>query len=207
MTDYRKNFLDILTAKQYGNKQAVHEASLARIMQHAQNAPEKGFAILTSWRQALSRPQNLSRFMQLKAAVRGKGLGFNTLVGHWQECQDPAVPYDQCPKDQLVDATEPSLFIVGMTLDDAKALGNAYDQDAIVFSGPETGGKVVLVFKDGGTMDIGGFNPMAISQAYSELKGGKDKARRFFKFEYVEWPTQGNAESLMEQSYRKLVPF
>lgn len=207
MTDYRKNFLDILTAKQHNNKAAVHEASLGRIMQHAQNSPEKGFAILTSWRQGFNRAQNLSRFAKLKGQVRSKGLGFNVLVGHWRECQDPALPYDQCPPEQLVDATEPSLFIVGISLDDAKALGNAYEQDAIVFAGPETQGAVNLIFKDGGTMPIGSFNPMAIAQAYSELRGGKNKAKRHFKFESIEWPTQGQTEALLEQSFKRLVPF
>lgn len=207
MTDFRTNFLEILTAKNAGNKTAIHEASLGRIMQHAQNAPEKGFAILTSWRQQYMRAQNLSRFAKLKGAIRGKGHGFNVLVGHWQECQDPAVPYEKCPPDQLVDATEPSLFVTGITLEDAKDLGNSYEQDAIIFAGPETGGKVQLVFKDGGTMDIGSFSPMAIAQAYSELRGGKKKAARHFRFEYVEWPTQGQTEALLEQSFKRLVSF
>lgn len=212
----RSNFLDILVARDAGNKQAVHEASLSRVMQHAGNADTTGFAILTSWRQNLSKPQNISRFAQLKAAVRGKGLGFNTLQGHWRECQDSTVSYEDCPPDQLVDAVEPSLFITGISMEDAQALGNAYDQDAVVFAGPETQGRVVLVFRSGDTMDIGSFSPMSIGQAYSELRtgGGKTggskpgqglgKVDRNFRFEYVSWPTQGHVESLMEQSYRSV---
>lgn len=195
-----ENFLDILLARKLGDKAALHEASLGRIMQHANDATRKGFAMLTSWRQNLDKKANIQRFVELREKVRGFGLGFNILNGHWQECQDPTVPYDQCPKDQLIDAVEPSLFITGISLKQAHTLGNLYDQDAIVFAGPETEGKVNLVFKDNTTMELGSFSPMTLSQAYSELPRHKG---RHFHFEHFSWPTQGHTEALMEQSFRQ----
>ncbi len=196
-TKFRENFIELLFAKSLGDKGAIHEASLGRIMQHAEQGPKVGFAMLTSWRQNLDKKQNAARFVALKNQVRGLGLGFNVLAGHWRECQEPGVSYDDCPEDQLVDAVEPSLFITGISLANAHSLGNEYNQDAVIYAGPETNGQVNLIFKDGSTMALGKFSPANIAQAYSELKGG-----RTFRFEYLEWPTQGRTEALMEQAYK-----
>ena len=195
---FKTNMIEILSAKQFGDKKGIHEASLGRVMQHAERANEVGFALLTSWRQALSRKDNMKRCMELKNSIRDLGTGFNVLNGHWQECQDPTVSYEDCPSEELVDAIEPSLFVTGIELSDAQRLGNQYEQDAVVFAGPETDGNVVLVFRDGDQMNLGAFSPMTIGQAYSELKGG-----RSFKFEYLEWPTQGRTEALIESKFRK----
>lgn len=194
----KENFIDLMLAKKLGNKEGIHEASLGRVMQHAENADDTGFAIVTSWRQSLSRRENLRRFSDLKNSIRALGLGFNTLSGHWRECQDPTVNYDDCPEEELVDAVEPSLFVTGIDLEQAHKLGNEYGQDAIVYAGPETDGETALVFRNGDEMKLGKFSPMSIGQAYSELKSG-----RSFRFEYVEWPTQGRTEALMESSFRQ----
>lgn len=194
---YYHNMIDLLIAKKLGDKPGIHEASLGRFMQHAERATEVGFAILTNWRQEFSKKENLADFKELKTTLRGRGLGFNVLNGHWQECQDPTVAYDDCPKEELVDAIEPSLFVTGIDLELAKRLGNQYEQDAIVFAGPETKGQVTLLFRDGSQVELGEFSPMSIGQAYSELKGG-----RSFRFEYLEWPTQGRAEALIESRFR-----
>jgi hypothetical protein len=194
---YKENFIDLLFAKLIGDKEAIQEASLGRILQHAQKSPDVGFAIMTSWRQNLSKKENLARFNELKTKVRGLGLGFNVLTGHWRECQDSTISYDECPEEDLVDAIEPSLFIVGIDAETAHSLGNEYDQDAIVYSGPELNGNTELIFKDGSTMSLGKISPMSISQAYSQMKDG-----RTFRFEYLEWPTQGRVEALMEQAFK-----
>jgi hypothetical protein len=194
---YKNNFVSILYAKKFGDKETIHEASLSRIWHHAQQSGHSSFAIMTSWRQNLNKKENLERFATLKTQIRNLGLGFNVLKGHWRECQDTTISYEECPEDQLVDAVEPSLFVSGIDLNNANKLGNSWEQDAIIYSGPETAGDVSLIFKDGSKLNLGKFSPNAISQAYSELKNG-----RTFKFEYVEWPTQGKTEALIEQSFR-----
>jgi len=195
---YHDNMIELLIAKQLGDKPGITEASLGRVMQHAEQAKDVGFAILTTWRQSFSKKENLARFKELKGALRGEGLGFNTLNGHWQECQDPAIAYDDCPEEELVDAIEPSLFVTGIDLATAKRLGSQYDQDAVIFAGPETEGQTTLIFRDGNEMKLGEFSPMSVGQAYSELRDG-----RSFQFEYLEWPTQGRTEALIESNFRK----
>lgn len=200
----------ILEAQLLGEKTKLFEGSLSRIMSHAHNAKEVGFAILTSWRQANQKSTNLANFSALQQAVRAKGLGFIQLRGHWQECQDSNVPYDQCPTDQLKDSIEPSIMVFGIDQKLATDLGKQFDQDAVVYAGPDTGGSAQLHFKDGSTMDIGTFNPMAVGQAYSEYRSRSEKkakglppAERHFMFEGWSYPAQSFMDKLTEQTLEK----
>jgi len=194
-----QNLESIFLAKAIGDKGTLFESSLARVWQHVQNANETGLAILTSWRQALPQKENLARWGELKSAVRGMGLGFFTVTGHWRECQDPTATYDDCPEEQLVDATEPSMVIPYMSLEQAKALGTKFQQDAIMYAGPETDGKVTLFFSHGETMSLGDFTPNTIAQGYSQLKGNKGT----FRFEGLEWKPQTLLESRLQEKFKE----
>jgi len=138
MTNYNK----IALAKKHNNKAQLFESSLGRIWYHIQDTSNKSFAILTSWRHSQSKNDNLRDFTSLRSGLRNAGYGFVIAKGHWKECQDPNMSYDQCPADQLVDSKEPSLIVPGITKDEATELGNKFKQDAIVFGGPETNGKI-----------------------------------------------------------------
>lgn len=185
------------------DKKELYEASLGRIWQHVENAENKSFAIITSWRQEHSRKKNVADFNSLKQLVRGLGHGFLTVLGHWKECQDPNVAYKDCPEEELVDATEPSLFVIGVAMDDVLNLAKKNQQDAIVYAGPETNGKVKLLFNDGSDMEIGDFKPQTMGQAYTELVRSKKKAARHFTFEGFEYKAQGYISSLIEQEVNK----
>jgi len=179
---------DIIEAKLSGDRELLNERSLGRVFQHTKKAGEKSFGIVTSWRSANTSRVNRINMKRLQQMVRSMQLGYFMLKGHWQECQDPNVPYDQCPPNKLVDAVEPSLFVPGLTKAQAMKIARRFEQDAIIYSGPETKGLVTLQFRDGGSMTIGKFSPMKIAQAYSTVKG-KD-----FVFECV---AQSHAEALI----------
>lgn len=197
---------NIVKAKHEGNLEALFESSLGRIWQHVQGAENKSFAIFTSWRQNYSRKQNIANFAKFKQAVRGLGHGFIQVQGHWKECQDPDIAYVDCPEDELVDAVEPSLFIVGISQKDAQRLGADSEQDAIVYAGPETNGRVVLLFDDGASQDIGDFKANTIGQAFSELRKSKEgSVTQSFKFEGLEYKATGYLENLIEQEVNKVL--
>lgn len=164
------DFRDILDAKKKGFPE-LNEASLGRVYQHVRKSgKDSSFAILTSWRGNLTPNKNKANFRALKSAIRGADLGFFKLKGWWQE-------------EGTDEATaEPSLFVPDIPLDLARKLGKKYDQDAIIYSGAETNGKVALIFKNGSKQVIGKFHPQAIAQAYSSVKG---KTFTFEGFEYV----------------------
>lgn len=174
-------YRDILDAKET-SAAALHEASLGRVYQHIQRMPEKSWGILSAHRAEFRQQPaiNNQRDKGLQAAVRQMGLGFFRLFGVWKECQDTSVDYKDCPEENKVEVREPSLFIPGLTLANLKLLLAKYDQDAGIYGGPETKGKVWLVFKGGGHEDIGNFAPNKIGGAYSRLKGGQP-----FVFEWV----------------------
>jgi len=182
-------FQAVLAAR--GDLDALNEASLSRVYQHVKKAKKKSFGILTSWRAGNSKRENLADFKRLAGEVRSLGLGFFKLIGHWKECQDPTVDYAKCPPDQLQDTKEPALFVPGISLKDVKRLGAKYEQDAVVYGGPDTDGKVMLIPRGGSMSSLGSFSPNKIAQAYSRVRG------RPFTFEYV---TQSWGESMIEQT-------
>lgn len=200
------SFREIAKAKYSDNRKALYESSLSRIWQHVKDADNQSLAIITSWRQNYSKKKNIQGFNDLKKSIRNLGLGFVVVKGHWKECQDPNVSYSDCPEDQLVDAVEPSLFIPGITKEQAVKLGIVeHKQDAIVFAGPESNGRVILIFNDGNTMDIGDFKPQSMGQAFTELRKSKQSTGRYFKFEGVEYQAQNYIENLIEQEVRKVM--
>jgi len=193
------SFFDIIKIKNESTIEELNEASIGRVYQHWKKSGETGFMIITSWRAGYSKKKNLDLFKQLQKEIRSNGLGFIELEGHWIECQDTTVSYDKCPPTKLVASTEPVLFVPGATLQLTKKLAKKYDQDAAVYSGKETEGKVSLVFKNESIQNIGKFHPGKIAQAFSKLRG------RTFTFEGFEYKAQSFIESLIEQNYKKLL--
>ena len=150
-------YTDVLAAARMGSSEQTL-ASLGRIYQHYLASGQKSYAILTSWRSDLAEPVNLENVERLKQMIRSAQLGFSKLLGKWKN-----------DKDEIV--SEPSFFIPGISLELAKKIQEKFNQDAIVYAGPETEGKVFLYSRDGSTMDLGKFHPTRIGDIFSEIKG------------------------------------
>jgi len=151
----------------------LDEASLARAYQHVVEKKVPSWAMLTGYRYANTKKENIQSNKRLEADLRGKGYGFFKVEGHWQECQDTNLNYVECPKDKLQDSIEVSLFVPHMSKEDATNLCKKYEQDAVIYGGPETKGNAHLIFKNGSEDNIGVFQPGKVEQAYSKFKGGK----------------------------------
>jgi hypothetical protein len=157
---------DVVEAIRGGDMREVTAASLGRVFQHAQQAGTKSFGIVTSWRaqdratgKPFSREQNLRNLEHLKGLIAGRG--FFPLEGRWVD--------DTTGKTE----SEPSFFVPGMTLAEARSIREMFDQDAVVYAGPETDGNVTLLTA-GGDDVIGKFHvttPDQIAGAYSAVKG------------------------------------
>lgn len=150
---------------------SIDEASLSRAYQHVVDKKSPSWGIVTAHRSEFSKRENESRNKQLEKDLRGMGYGFFKMEGHWQECQDSSIDYKDCPKDQLKDATETSLFVPGVKENEIAALCKKYDQDSVIY-GDTKKDHTKLIFKNGSEDDIGKFHPNRISQAYSKFKGG-----------------------------------
>jgi len=152
----------------------IDEASLGRVYQHVSgNKNVKSWGMITAFRYANNKNQNLDANKSLENDLRGKGLGFFRVEGHWQECQDKDVAYGDCPKDKLQDSTETSFFVPNIDKKDLHNLCKKYEQDAVVYGGEDTNKEATLLFKDGSEESVGTFKPDKVQQAYSKLKGGK----------------------------------
>jgi hypothetical protein len=152
----------------------LDEASLGRVLQHIEGKKAvKNWGMLTAYRYANTPNQNKTLNKQLEGELRKMGHGFFKVEGHWVECQDGNLSYEDCPKNLLKDAIEESLFVPNISAKEIHKLGKKYGQDAVIFGGEQTKGNATLIFKDGKVENIGKFSPNKIQQAYSKLKGGK----------------------------------
>lgn len=170
-------YRDIVKARLAGDKKRLTESSLSRVWQHVQNAEKKSVAILSAFRRVdaqgkpISKAENMKRADRLMSTLRSKGYGPTKLIGHWRECTDQSIDYAKCPEDKLVETKEVTFAVVGIGKDEAHKLGNEYDQDAIIYLGPETKGKATLIFRDGGDLVLGDFSAAKIAQGYSRVRG------------------------------------
>jgi len=149
----------------------LDEASLSRAYQHVVDKKSPSWGMITAYRYANSKKENLQANKRLEQDLRKMGHGYFKVEGHWQECQDKDVSYVDCPKDKLQDSTEESLFVPNITKDQIGDLCKKYEQDAVIYGDKDSDAH--LVFKNGSSENIGKFQPGKISQAYSKVKGGK----------------------------------
>lgn len=143
----------------------LNEVSLGRVYQHYKRMQDSdgSFAILTSYRKAVTPEahiKNKETFKKLKNEA--KRWGFFQLIGYGQED-------DEVTGEEVV-VTEPSLFIVNISFDDAMRLSKKYGQYGFQYAGPETEGNVWMVYTRGGYEVEGAFHPMKIAKYYSRLK-------------------------------------
>lgn len=194
------SFHTILEAKKAKDNYKLNETSLSRVWQHT--TQNKHFAILTSWKNFLSLEENIARFHALMGELRANGLGFFQLKGYWKEApKGYEGKYEDVPKDQLVDSMEYSLFVPNIPADVAIKIMIDNQQDAIVYAGPETEGKVSLLFQNGSSEPIGEFKPDTVADIYSRIRFGPH-ANRPFVFEYI---AQNMAEAYIERNFWKTI--
>lgn len=149
----------------------IDEKTLGRVYQHVVDKKATSWGMMTAYRYSNTKKQNEQANKELESELRKKGLGFFKLEGHWQECQDKNVSYEDCPKDQLKDSTEQTLFIPNIKKDDIAELGKKYEQDAVIYGDRDSDAH--LIYKDGKTDNIGKFQAGKVAQAYSRLKGDR----------------------------------
>lgn len=180
----------IATAIVEQDYETLTERSLGRIYQHFKASGTKSFAIMTSHRGDRPSHENKKSFLGLQRDVRSQGYGFTRMTGVGEEEGGMA-------------NKEPSLFVHGMSYKHAVEHGKKHGQHSIIYSGPETQGKVHLVhLKDDGDKkvgdhtDLGTFHPKKLGQYYSKVRN-KDftfgEEIKGFKYEAV---NVGEAEVL-----------
>lgn len=138
------------------------------------------FAILTAYKvfdndnNKIPKEVNVQRNRELRSDLDAARLGTHPLVGHWRECIDPNMQYDQCPANKLVDAVERSYFVprnAAVNPEKFKqmilSLAAKYNQNAVVL---KSGTDVKLVEPSGNEIvNLGSHATVGkISQGYSQ---------------------------------------
>ena len=180
----------------------IDEASLNRVYQHVAGSPNvRSWGMMSGFRAVNTKQQNRKANKQLESDLRGMNLGFFKVEGHWKECQDSNISWQQCPPDKLKDSVEESYFIPNISEEQLLGLTKKYNQDAAVFGDKENKGQAQLLFKNGEKENIGQFNANKVSNAYSKLKG--DRSFLFSKPE--EKPKQKASQSKMKGILKKTI--
>ena len=164
----RLTFVDVMEVKYKGSPSELTEISLSRVYQRYREGNFASFAILTAWRQGRDLMENQQAWKYLRNELRSRQVGFAHLIGS----------YEALDTEEMV--TEPYFWAMGLPQKGALALGRKYGQSVLVYSGPETAGKVVAMdLLSGAVTDMGIFCPGRIAEAFSRM-GGK---RSTFTFE------------------------
>jgi hypothetical protein len=151
----------------------LDEASLGRVYQHVMGDKNvKSWGMVTAFRSLNTPNENRKLNKRLEADIRGKGLGFFKVEGYWRECQDSDVNYADCPQEKLKDSIETTFFVPNIPMKDVHNFGKKYNQDSVLYGGPETKGNAHLIWRNGSQDNVGKFHPNIIQQAYSKMKDG-----------------------------------
>ena len=162
----------------------ISEASLGRVLQHYQDGR---FFIITANRKSMGNrfsSANRQANAKLLSELNARKLGPQTLIGHWQECQDDSIDYKDCPVDLLVDVEEYSFFVaIPEDMSDVEAkslvagLTRKYNQDASIWRDE----KGLFLIGRSGSLDKIGSGTMTINkiaQAYSKIARGDGKPKK-----------------------------
>jgi hypothetical protein len=152
------------------NNNLLTEAGLSRLLNQIKN---KDFFIITAFRGEFDKKQNIQRNKQLRSELNSKKMGPYQLIGHWRECKDSEIDYNDCPENMLVDVIERSYLVTrpeSMDFKDFKdfvqKLTSKFNQDASIISIEYN---IYLMFKNGSLDKIGsGVTLNKINQAYSQ---------------------------------------
>ena len=118
---------------------------LSRIYQQTKELKQDSFGIVTSWRQSESKVENVAGTIKLESMIRQMGYGFRKMKGIWPECPDPNIPYDQCPEEMKVMASEPSYFIPGISKKQIISLMTHFKQDSCIYGGKDEDNNILLI--------------------------------------------------------------
>ena len=170
-----KSFGDWVYEKSEYDNVTYCESSLTRML----SLSSMPWVITTAYRKLnadgsdRTQKENINYNLELRSKLNSMKMGVHQLIGHWRECKNKDISYQDCPESDKVDVVERSYFVPmpkEMDVDKFKeillSLSNEYQQDAIIFS---DGKDINLLFPKGGQASLGqkiGLNQ--IGQAYSQ---------------------------------------
>lgn len=171
------------------NINLITEAGFSRVLGKIKKS--ESFVIITAYRNEYDKKENIKRNRDLRNDFNKKKMGVYQLVGHWKECQDSEVEYEDCPKNKIVDVIERSYLAVKP--EDVKdnefknfvvSLVRKFNQDGALL---KINNYYNVIDRNGKTFKVGeNLSLNKLSQAYSQFV---KKMNVPFVFEGMEIPT------------------
>jgi hypothetical protein len=201
------DFGDSIENNRYTNSEnlnIISEAGLSRLLSKY-NKGNGTFAIITAYRneydgKRFTKTDKITLNRKLRTELNVLKMGVYQLVGHWRECSDPDIDYNECPKNMLIDVIERSYFVpksISLTDDEFESiilnLTKKYNQDASFLY---RDGMSYLLYRNGkkeakgSNLSIG-----KVSQDYSQYV---KKMNVPFVFEGIEQPSSISGARVMK---------
>jgi hypothetical protein len=166
-------YYDVLSAHLRGPA-ALNTASLWFARQRLISRRQASFCLLTAWSPGRDRAANIAAHGRLCRAVASAGLTRLRLDGRWTRRTGEGA--------QRVHQTAVYLFVIGAQACEAARLNRRWGgADVYLRSGPELGGRVVIVRPPNRTELLGRFVPNRISEA---VQATRDETWHFEGFRY-----------------------
>jgi hypothetical protein len=148
----------------------VTESSLSRVLQHHQ---DRGFALITAWKDYFSTRENRLRNADLLADIRALGAGAIRIVGYYKGEREESF---FVPRPETMSPEEFSRAMV--------RLGMKYDQEGVLVYIP---GRGLEHWREGQLEDVTSGTPSltSLGDAWSALRS---QPHRPFHFEGAMWP-------------------
>jgi hypothetical protein len=172
-------------------RELITEISLSRVFSHVEKRP---FAILTAFRGSNSLQMNRTQNKKLENDIRAAGLGFEKVVGTYEEDLGDGKKRRVTEESFMVIGDDDSDAKVGAIRGFAKKMGTKYEQDAIFFKSPKSPQGFVIGTKAdawpgmGKEESVGEFHPNRLNGIYTALKTKNKEPIRGFKFEEFHHP-------------------
>jgi len=201
------DFGDSIQNNQYMNSEnqnIISEAGLSRLLSKYNNS-KGAFAIITAYRneesgKKLTKQDKIKLNRKLRTELNSMKMGVYQLVGHWRECSDTDIEYNDCPENMLVDVVERSYFVPkskDLTDDEFEQLilklTKKYNQDSSLLYRDYMS---YLLYKTGKKEPKGkNLSLGKVAQAYSQHIG---KMNTPFVFEGIEQPSSISGAKVMK---------
>jgi len=164
---------DIASSYFKGDLESVSEMSLLSMWSRSISGPnEASFGLITSWHHQLSLEENIPILDEFSQILKSWHHSFYRLYAYWQTSSGDLVSgngHGVLEKREDV-YRELLLFIPWISMQQLVIVGEEFDQNGWIYSGPQSGGHVWSIFRNGSEQSFGVFSTQSVTEAYSRIR-------------------------------------
>lgn len=197
---------DIASSYFKGDIKSVSEMSLLSMWSRSISGPnEASFGIITSWNYHLSLEENIQILDEFTRILKSWRLSFYRLYAYWQTTEGMNIDgngHGILEKRNDI-YRELLLFIPWISMQQLALVGEEFNQDGWIYSGPQSSGKVIIILRDGYERTFNNFSIESITIAYTSIRN--------FNYNFIGFrmPPQGFMDGIQymyaEKEYKQAI--